>query len=203
MRLPDHLADYVPVKQRIVNMRNEHAEWSVRPVVTILDGYYLAVCDIHDQDGRHIATGSALEKGGKPFDYEKAETSAIGRALVFAGYVDSIELSEEEHERSMTVPRETTPPEYQIDGIDEPPPDPADDPKDDGVSDLAVLLDRHFPIQSAPKAAWRDYIAELVAVCAAEGVDMDWKILTKGKGFNDLTIDDLKQLALRSKEILQ
>ena len=34
---------------------------------------------------------------------EKAETSAVGRALVFAGWTDSLELSQEEVERSATV----------------------------------------------------------------------------------------------------
>ena len=97
MRLPDHLADYVPVKERIRDMRSDHPEWSVRPLVTMLDGHYLAVCEIHDGD-RHIATGSALEQASKAFDYEKAETSAVGRALVFAGYIDSVSLSREEEE---------------------------------------------------------------------------------------------------------
>ena len=183
-------------------MRSDHPEWSVRPHVTMLDGHYLATCEIHDGD-RHIATGSALEQASKPFDYEKAETSAVGRALVFAGYIDSVALSREEEERSMTLRRETTPPEYQPDAITDPPPDPIDDPKDDGIDDLQELLDRLFPVSSAPKAVWQDYIAQLVAVCAAENIDIDWKILTHGKGFAELTIDDLKRLANRSKEILQ
>ena len=97
------LENYIPVKQRIHDMREEHPDWGVRTEMTFDGDYWRAVTTISDESGRLIATGHAVERNTKPFDAEKAETSAVGRALVFAGWTDSLELSQEEMERSAVV----------------------------------------------------------------------------------------------------
>ena len=97
------LENYIPVKQRIHDMREQHSDWGVTTELGLVADYWHAKTTISDETGRVISTGSAVEKNTKPFDAEKAETSAVGRALVFAGWTDSLELSQEEVERSATV----------------------------------------------------------------------------------------------------
>jgi len=99
------LENYIPVKQRIHDMREAHPDWGVSTVLTLEADYWQAVSTISDETGQLISTGNAVEKNTKPFDAEKAETSAVGRALVFAGWTDSLELSQEELERSGDVPK--------------------------------------------------------------------------------------------------
>ena len=101
------LENYIPVKQRIHDMRDQHADWGVTTELGLVADYWHAKTTITDETGRVISTGSAVEKNTKPFDAEKAETSAVGRALVFAGWTDSLELSQEEVERSATVRTQT------------------------------------------------------------------------------------------------
>ena len=101
------LENYIPVKQRIHDMRDAHPDWGVRTEMTLTADYWHAVTTISDETGRMISTGHAVEKNTKPFDAEKAETSAVGRALVFAGWTDSLELSQEELERSAVVHAKT------------------------------------------------------------------------------------------------
>jgi hypothetical protein len=103
------LENYIPVKQRIHDMREQHADWGVTTELGLVADYWHAKTTITDETGRVISTGSAVEKNTKPFDAEKAETSAVGRALVFAGWTDSLELSQEEVERSQTVRTQTKP----------------------------------------------------------------------------------------------
>ena len=101
------LENYIPVKQRIHDMRSEHPDWTILTSLQLSTDYWYAKATISDESGHIIATGNAVEKNTKPFDAEKAETSAVGRALVFAGWTDSLELSQEEVERSATVATQT------------------------------------------------------------------------------------------------
>ena len=103
------LENYIPVKQRIHDMREQHSDWGVTTELGLVADYWHAKTTISDETGKVISTGSAVEKNTKPFDAEKAETSAVGRALVFAGWTDSLELSQEEVERSVTVRSQTAP----------------------------------------------------------------------------------------------
>jgi len=107
------LENYIPVKQRIHDMRSEHPDWGVTTTLSLVADYWHATSTITDDTGRVVSNGHAIEKNTKPFDAEKAETSAVGRALVFAGWTDSLELSQEEVERSATVRSQTKKPKVK------------------------------------------------------------------------------------------
>lgn len=92
---------YLPARRRIIWMRGKpvtHPDWTIqtyeREVVIgefdgrrVRGGYARFYCEVRDESGRVIATGTKTEYSERFPDYaEKAETGAIARALAVAGY---------------------------------------------------------------------------------------------------------------------
>ena len=196
------LENYVPIKFRLNEFRKEHPDWTIRTTVKLIDGHWLSETLISDENGHLIANGNAYEQAKKAFDMEKAETSSVGRALVFAGWTDSLELSQEERERSEGVQEQQkpAPPSKTLDKGPVTPetlkqqtlnPQPKVEPHlAQGFTELLM----QSPVPSAPKGIWADYVAALVAEAAREGAEIEWRRYTHNKGFNELTSLDLKGL---------
>ena len=203
------LENYKPVKQRIYEFRKEHPDWTIRTNLKRDDAHWISETTISDENGHLIANGWAYEKAQKPFDAEKTETSSVGRALVHAGWTDSLELSQEERERSEGVQeqRKPTPPSKTL---DKGPVTLASLKEQEETGRLRVAEEEakveaslahgftallvEAPVPSAPKGIWSDFVAALVAEAARENADIDWRRYTHGKGFNELTTLDLKGL---------
>ena len=81
--------DYLQVAHRLVWFRESHPDWGIQ---TKLDIDFekkrcIARAEILDPTGRVIATAHKIEDAqGFPDYAEKAETSAVGRALAMCGY---------------------------------------------------------------------------------------------------------------------
>lgn len=193
------LADYRPVKQRLHEFRAEHPDWTIRTRLEPHEGFWYSETTISDSAGHPIANGHAVEANTKPFDAEKAETSSVGRALVFAGWTDSLELSREELERSEGVQKPENAP-YRDKGpvtpetvAQQPPLNDTSTMKPATISDLLRL---EQPPQAAPKGFWQEFVKELVAADAYENIQIPWRELTGGKGFDELTTVQLKGLVV-------
>lgn len=86
-----NLDDYVTVNERLDQFRREHPDWGVETALKFEGDAILARAVITDEFGRTISVGHAEEiRGASPVNrtsaVENAETSAVGRALAFAGY---------------------------------------------------------------------------------------------------------------------
>lgn len=92
------LEDYVPVHVRLANFRNDYPQGKVETVVTAVTAHVAAngpgtipvfvTAKISDENGNLLATGSSYcaDVNDVEKELEKAETSAVGRALAFVGY---------------------------------------------------------------------------------------------------------------------
>ena len=105
-------AKYLPARRRVQWMRQEpqpHPLWTIETQMEIhnagtfqsrnkiVGGFAMFKAHILDEDGRLIATGHAAEYSENFFDFlEKAETSAVARALALAGYGTESALDIEE-----------------------------------------------------------------------------------------------------------
>lgn len=80
--------DYLEVKYRLVWFREVHPLWAIETeLVSSSEKATLAKATIKDESGRIIATAHKYEdKQGFADHTEKAETSAIGRALALIGF---------------------------------------------------------------------------------------------------------------------
>lgn len=104
--------DYLEVKWRIVWFRDEHPKGQISTDVVHFDGTTAAVrAIVLTEDGTVLGTGmAACDRQAAPQGryLEKAETSAIGRALGIAGYGTQFtgeELSEDDHLSDSPVER--------------------------------------------------------------------------------------------------
>lgn len=77
---------YVEVKERVIAFRKVHPMGSIIPEITFTDNYVVCDCSILDENGKILAKAHSRKLGNRDFSLEKAETSAIGRALGFCGY---------------------------------------------------------------------------------------------------------------------
>ena len=104
-------SDYAPVNERIKAYRKVYPTGRIHSrIEEIKDDYVRFVVEITDEQGHLIATGTASEMltGDAKKDYinktsmiENCETSAVGRALGFAGFgVDKAIASAEDIERN-------------------------------------------------------------------------------------------------------
>lgn len=103
--------DYLQVAHRLVWFREEHANWGVETEFVVLkEDYAIAKAVIKDQTGRIIAIGHKREDKAHFPDYaEKAETSAIGRALALCGYGTQFTEDLDECDRPADSPQVKTP----------------------------------------------------------------------------------------------
>jgi hypothetical protein len=186
------LKDYKPVKPRIQEMRTEHPDWTIKTRVEHRDGFWHSRTKILDGH-RLIATGHAVEKAEQAFDMEKAETSSVGRALVFAGYPDDLRISPEEEARAQVVNYQKETPQKATSH--------ASPPTSTAPVYTVEYLVEYPPVQAAPKPVWQAHIAALVEATKAESLDFDWKLFA-GKPFDKLTSDELKDLTARAGRIL-
>lgn len=82
---------YVQVHERVKAFREVCPGGQIETkIINLADGVVTMRATVYDEDGRTIATGLAQEKEGKDYinkdSYiENCETSAVGRALGFAG----------------------------------------------------------------------------------------------------------------------
>ena len=195
--LAGRLADYKPVKLRLHEFRQEHPDWSIMTTMTMTEQHWLAETVIRNERGQTVSNGHAYEQARQEFDMEKAETSAIGRALVAAGWTDSLELTDAEIETARRVDtqqafqsqrqpgvspidqanatRKTAPrvPDKGPAKMKEQPDDPESQRRNTLLrawpnANLAALQDVHKPRTSDPKSMWKLYLQWVQAAHAAE-----------------------------------
>ena len=95
--------EYAEVSQRVKAFRSLYPNGAITTeVLSLADGICVMKATCADEDGRILGTGTAYEKEGSSFinktSYiENCETSAVGRALGFAGFgIDTSIASAEE-----------------------------------------------------------------------------------------------------------
>ena len=94
-----HGVDYHTVAKRVADFRQDHvldAGWSIQTKILdhVPDTYIVTQAEIVNPEGRIVATGHAYENANQLRNMaasmlEVAETSAVGRALAFAGLAGS------------------------------------------------------------------------------------------------------------------
>lgn len=106
-----HGKEYHTVADRIHAVRTEHPEWRI--ITHLIESGQLVVMSatIQDGEGRTISTGYAEEERGssninRTSALENAETSAVGRALAFAGYQGTEIASADEVVNAMNQQKE-------------------------------------------------------------------------------------------------
>ena len=78
--------EYCEVKERVVAYRKVYPDGIIQTEVTWQDNYVVCKATVTDNIPTSIADGYARELLSKPFALENCQTSAIGRALGFAGF---------------------------------------------------------------------------------------------------------------------
>lgn len=103
---------YLLVAYRIVWFREEHPDWRIKTAVTynLQEQWALGHATILDAQGNEMATAHKFEDfKGFPDYIEKAETSAIGRALALCGYGTQFAPDLDEGDRLVDAPVEMRP----------------------------------------------------------------------------------------------
>ena len=101
--------DYMMVHQRLVWFREEHPTWSIETeFVSLSDKAAMAKATIKDDANKIIATAHKQENTAGFGDFmEKAETGAVGRALLLCGYGTAFAATDlDEGERIVDTPVE-------------------------------------------------------------------------------------------------
>ena len=104
-----HGKKYLPVAPRIVMMREQHPDWQVfTEPVQFGELPPMVKAKLYDASGKLIATAHKTIKSFRGFDFEKAETGAIGRALSIAGFGTLDAGDMDEGEQIADSPQATT-----------------------------------------------------------------------------------------------
>lgn len=83
--------EYSPVSARVEQFHKDHEDGTIETKQTFKEGYVIFKA-IVSFNGRSF-TGHAFGKVGQEKAFEKLETTAVGRALAFAGYLAGGEIA--------------------------------------------------------------------------------------------------------------
>lgn len=91
--------EYAPVSARVEQFHKDHADGSITTETTFVEGHVVVKATITFLQGDdkvptiRTFTGHAYGKVGIEKAFEKIETTAVGRALAFAGYLAGGEIA--------------------------------------------------------------------------------------------------------------
>lgn len=77
---------YAQVKERVIAFRKVYPNGQIDTHMERTDNYIIFIARVYDNEGKFLAQGTTRELANTPFALENAETSAVGRALGFAGF---------------------------------------------------------------------------------------------------------------------
>lgn len=83
--------DYAPVSARVEQFHKDHEDGSINTEHTFNEGYVIFSATV--TYGSRSFNGHAFGKVGQEKAFEKIETTAVGRALAFAGYLAGGEIA--------------------------------------------------------------------------------------------------------------
>lgn len=98
--------EYAPVNERVMAFRRVHPLGQIITEPTFTDNYVMYEAVVLGDDDKVLSKGHAREYLKTEFAFEKAETSAIGRALGFCGYGISTSISSFEDMENVDKPSE-------------------------------------------------------------------------------------------------
>lgn len=140
---------YAMVTERIKGFRNICPDGSITTeIISLVDGVVTMKATITDETGRVIATGLAQEKETSSFInktsfIENCETSAVGRALGFAGIgVDGSMASAEEVANAIMNQNNQETPQRQPEPVEDRTGEPAYPEEDKMVADLMAVASK-------------------------------------------------------------
>lgn len=86
--------EYAPVSARVEQFHKDHPQGCIETRYEFNEGYVIFLAIIKfDQATDRAFTGHAFGKVGQEKAFEKIETTAVGRALAFAGYLAGGEIA--------------------------------------------------------------------------------------------------------------
>ncbi len=97
---------YAEVKERVIAFRRVHPLGQIINEITYSDNYANCKSNVFDADGKLLATGHAREYLKNEWAIERAETSATGRAIGFAGYGINTAIASAEDMEQVDKPSE-------------------------------------------------------------------------------------------------
>lgn len=98
--------DYAPVNERVLAFRRVEPNGRIITEPSYTENYVSFEASVYGDDGRLLATGHAREYLKTEFAIEKAETSAIGRALGLCGYGITTSIASFEDMENLDVKKE-------------------------------------------------------------------------------------------------
>lgn len=98
--------DYAEVKERVIAFRRIHPTGQIITEPSFTDNYVMYEAVIFDSNDKLLAKGHSREYLKNEYAMEKAETSAIGRALGFCGFGISTSIASAEDIENMDKPSE-------------------------------------------------------------------------------------------------
>lgn len=98
--------DYAEVKERVIAFRRVFPTGQIITEPSFTDNYVMYEAVIFDENDKLLAKGHSREYLKNEFAIEKAETSAIGRALGFCGFGINTSIASAEDIENMDKPSE-------------------------------------------------------------------------------------------------
>jgi len=83
--------EYAPVSARVEQCHKDHEKSSITTETTFSEGHVIVKATVAFDDRKF--TGHSYGKVGTEKAFEKLETTAVGRALAFAGYLSGGEIA--------------------------------------------------------------------------------------------------------------
>lgn len=98
--------EYVEVKERVIAFRRVHPLGQIITELSFTTNYVNCEASIYDEKNVLLAKGHSRELLNTQYAFEKAETSAIGRALGFCGFGISTSIASAEDMENVDKPSE-------------------------------------------------------------------------------------------------